>query len=114
MSGAHWSAGTTDGCDSLPSSFYAARRHTDDGDCPLAAVRLPAQTQAVARVDDPVSLSRAKGASCSRVVIHERLDVPIERSLVEDDQPSRPGELHPGALTEPDISLSTYPARATE
>jgi hypothetical protein len=48
------------------------------------------------------------------IVIHERLDVPVERSLVKHDQPSRPGDLHPEALTEPDISLSTYPARATE
>jgi len=28
--------------------------------------------------------------------------------------PSRPGEFHPEALTEPDVSLSTYPARATQ
>src|SRR5215468_8263183 len=27
--------------------------------------------------------------------------------------PSRPGELHPESLTEPDVRLSTYPARAT-
>jgi len=27
--------------------------------------------------------------------------------------PSRPGELHPEALTDPDLSLSTHPARAT-
>jgi len=27
--------------------------------------------------------------------------------------PSRPGEFHPEPLTEPDVSLSTYPARAT-
>jgi hypothetical protein len=27
--------------------------------------------------------------------------------------PSRPGELHPEALTDPDVSLSTHPARAT-
>jgi hypothetical protein len=27
--------------------------------------------------------------------------------------PSRPGELHPEPLTGPDVSLSTYPARAT-
>src|SRR6516164_4482215 len=26
--------------------------------------------------------------------------------------PSRPGEFHPEPLTEPDLSLSTYPARA--
>jgi hypothetical protein len=26
--------------------------------------------------------------------------------------PSRPGEFHPEPLTEPDVSLSTYPARA--
>src|SRR5262245_49520514 len=26
--------------------------------------------------------------------------------------PSRPGEFHPESLTEPDVSLSTYPARA--
>jgi hypothetical protein len=28
--------------------------------------------------------------------------------------PSRPGEFHPEALTDPDVSLSTYPARATD
>jgi hypothetical protein len=28
--------------------------------------------------------------------------------------PSRPEELHPQPLTEPDVSLSTYPARATQ
>jgi hypothetical protein len=27
--------------------------------------------------------------------------------------PTRPGELHPEPLTAPDVSLSTYPARAT-
>src|SRR5947209_2362042 len=27
--------------------------------------------------------------------------------------PSRPGEFHPEPLTEPDVSLSAYPARAT-
>ena len=27
--------------------------------------------------------------------------------------PSRPGEFHPEPLTEPDLSLSTYPARTT-
>src|SRR5215831_14560596 len=34
------------------------------------------------------------------------------RSL-ETRLPSRPGEFHPEPLTEPDLSLSTYPARAT-
>jgi len=28
--------------------------------------------------------------------------------------PSRPGELHPEALTDPDLSLSTHPARAIQ
>ena len=28
--------------------------------------------------------------------------------------PSRPGEFHPEPLTDPDVSLSTYPARATQ
>ena len=28
--------------------------------------------------------------------------------------PSRPGELHPEPLTEPDLTLSRHPARATE
>ena len=30
-----------------------------------------------------------------------------------EDMPSRSGELHPEPLTEPDLGLSTYPARAT-
>jgi hypothetical protein len=41
--------------------------------------------------------------------------------IVQDDvdlllrfTPSRPGELHPEALTDPDVSLATYPARATQ
>jgi hypothetical protein len=32
---------------------------------------------------------------------------------LEDSLPRRPGEFHPESLTDPDISLSTYPARAT-
>ena len=28
--------------------------------------------------------------------------------------PSRPGDLHPEALTDPDVNLSIHPARATE
>jgi hypothetical protein len=28
--------------------------------------------------------------------------------------PSRPGEFHPEALTDPDVNLSIHPARATE
>ncbi len=35
------------------------------------------------------------------------------RSLSLIGWPSRPGEFHPQPLTEPDVSLSTYPARAT-
>jgi hypothetical protein len=34
-------------------------------------------------------------------------------SLPSTGSPSRPGEFHPEPLTEPDVSLSTYPARAT-
>ena len=30
-----------------------------------------------------------------------------------DSWPSRPGELHPGPLTDPDVNLSIHPARAT-
>ena len=40
--------------------------------------------------------------------------MPVQRRFLDDDEPSRPGELHPEPLTEPDVSLSTYPARATE
>jgi hypothetical protein len=39
--------------------------------------------------------------------------VDLARKLNEYKEPSRPGELHPEPLTEPDVSLSTYPARAT-
>src|SRR5262249_446197 len=34
-------------------------------------------------------------------------------NVEERRMPSRPGEFHPEPLTEPDVSLSTYPARAT-
>ena len=48
------------------------------------------------------------------IILQERLQMPTPGRFVKDDQPSRPGELHPEPLTEPDVSLSTYPARATE
>lgn len=35
------------------------------------------------------------------------------RKDAREKLPSRPGEFHPEPLTEPDLSLSTYPARAT-
>jgi hypothetical protein len=34
-------------------------------------------------------------------------------SQIPDMSPSGPGEFHPRPLTEPDVSLATYPARAT-
>jgi hypothetical protein len=34
--------------------------------------------------------------------------------IIRKRLPSRPGELHPEPLTDPDVSLSTYPARATD
>ena len=37
----------------------------------------------------------------------------LDLSCVTVLSPSSPRELHPKALTDPDISLSTYPARAT-
>ena len=33
--------------------------------------------------------------------------------LARADMPSRPGDFHPEPLTEPDVSLAAYPARAT-
>jgi hypothetical protein len=33
--------------------------------------------------------------------------------MVTHSPPSRPGELHPEPLTEPNVNLSAYPARAT-
>ena len=43
---------------------------------------------------------------------------PHQKTIAQHDgdgvaMPSRPGEFHPQPLTEPDVSLSTYPARAT-
>jgi hypothetical protein len=38
----------------------------------------------------------------------------LSEYVEEGPEPSRPGGLHPEPLTEPDLSLSTYPARATE
>jgi len=32
---------------------------------------------------------------------------------VSPEVPSRPGEFHPESLTDPDLNLSIYPARAT-
>jgi hypothetical protein len=38
----------------------------------------------------------------------------LSPDIIRKRLPSRPGELHPEPLTEPDVSLSTYPARATD
>jgi hypothetical protein len=38
---------------------------------------------------------------------------PAAATTARTHLPSRPGEFHPEPLTEPDLSLSTYPARAT-
>jgi hypothetical protein len=43
--------------------------------------------------------------------LNEGLDTLAGRGI--SPKPSRPGESHPEALTDPDVSLSTYPARAT-
>jgi len=76
--------------------------------------------------DDPPSLRWLDGAWLWRVLVQaqvrptpmiiaqEPLQVAVQGAFVKHNQPSRPGDLHPEALTEPDISLSTYPARATE
>jgi hypothetical protein len=37
----------------------------------------------------------------------------VTQTSIEDLLPSRPGELHPEPLTEPDLTLSRHPARAT-
>src|SRR5260370_19802009 len=37
----------------------------------------------------------------------------IQHGVGTSQRPSRPGEFHPQPLTEPDVNLSTYPARAT-
>jgi len=50
------------------------------------------------------SQARRRNARCT--------GVPACRSRMTG-WPSRPGEFHPEPLTEPDVSLSTYPARAT-
>ena len=42
-----------------------------------------------------------------------RKQVDVAALPVPTRMPSRPGEFHPEPLTEPDLSLSTYPARAT-
>jgi hypothetical protein len=40
-------------------------------------------------------------------------DSTVRNSFVWSTWPSRPGELHPGPLTDPDMNLSIHPARAT-
>jgi hypothetical protein len=48
------------------------------------------------------------------IIICESSEVATQVGFTEYDQPSRPGDLHPEALTEPDVNLSIHPARATE
>jgi hypothetical protein len=36
------------------------------------------------------------------------------RNSIQPPMPSRPGELHPESLTDPDVILSHHPARATK
>src|SRR6516225_5806100 len=43
------------------------------------------------------------------IILQERLQMPTQGRFVEDDQPSRPGELHPEPLTEPDVSWQVRP-----
>ena len=44
----------------------------------------------------------------------EKAFVPILRGFLERHLPSSRGELHPPALTEPDVNLSIHPARAIQ
>jgi hypothetical protein len=42
-----------------------------------------------------------------------RIGQQIAHAFGIDGLPSRPGELHPEPLTDPDVTLSRHPARAT-
>ena len=43
-------------------------------------------------------------------VVEARFKDAPQTGLMLDDQGSRPGELHPEPLAEPDVSLSAHPA----
>src|SRR5215470_19201526 len=40
--------------------------------------------------------------------------IPHSARILAKNTPSRPGELHPEPLTDPDVNLSIHPARATQ
>ena len=48
------------------------------------------------------------------VIPQDQNSITIIRSLPHGHVPSRPGEFHPEPLTDPDLTLSRHPARATE
>jgi hypothetical protein len=47
-------------------------------------------------------------------VVYGRRERRLRQMPATFPRPSRPGELHPESLTEPDMTLSRHPARATQ
>ena len=71
------------------------------------------QTQMTAHLADKIGITKRQAKSAL-----DELNDLVSRQLKKEGLlrlagPSRPGEFHPEPLTEPDVSLSTYPARAT-
>ena len=61
---------------------------------------------------DRVRTSRGQAASAHSDEVDARSRPRLDRLPALTLWPSRPGEFRPEPLTEPDLSLSTYPARA--
>jgi hypothetical protein len=53
-------------------------------------------------------------AALDLFLVGQSLVVPLTAASVNPLPPSRPGEFHPEALTDPDVNLSIHPARATQ
>ena len=62
----------------------------------------------------PTSLRPAASDIAAHLIVSFQGNCGSGRRAVETSKmPSRPGELHPESLTDPDVILSHHPARAT-
>src|SRR6516225_3442474 len=98
----------------LPDNVPAATGGDGDGDLPVPVQKASAHTRVY---DDAgsacVSLYRHRPCCLLWDGKHRHPELVLRRSIPRLRPPSRPGEFHPEPLTDPDMTLSRHPARAT-
>src|ERR1700730_14104453 len=70
--------------------------------------KTPHQASAIEQRVPSVATSNVRGWSGYPQILSVKADIPAQ-----PPRPSRPGEFHPEPLTDPDLTLSRHPARAT-